>query len=72
MWLLCLNGLTTDALSDSAIRRERVKLLRRMAEGFFSDKSEKVIRHAKLHSDPTPKSIAMLPGEINISVGENC
>ena len=71
-WLLRLNCLMTGTLSGSAIGRERVKLLCRMAEVIFSDKSEKAIRHAKLHSAPTPKSIAMPPGEINISVGENC
>ena len=72
MWLLCLNGLTTGVLSGSAIWRERVKLLRSMAEVFFSDESEKVVQNTKLHSESTPKSIAMPPGEINISVGENC
>ena len=76
MWLLCLNGLTTGARSGSAIWRERVgggvKLLRSMAEVFFSDESEKGVQNTKLHSDSTPKSIAMPPGEINISVGENC
>ena len=76
MWLLCLIGLITGALSGSAIWRERVgggvKLFRSMAEVFFSDESEKGVQNTKLHSDPTPKSIAMPPGEINISVGESC
>ena len=55
IWLLCLNGLTTGALSGSAIWRERVKLLRSMAEVFFSDESEKVVQNTKFHFDPRPQ-----------------
>ena len=59
MWLLCLNGLTTGALSGSAIWRKRVgggvKLLRSMAEVFFSDESEKVVQNTKFHFDPRPQ-----------------